>query len=501
MRGFGSGSTGAAIGSDGGGSLGALVIGVASGADVGVRTGVHATSTMHDAITRAERTQAFLHRTVARAMGRRWAAPRPAILRAPSRRAMLGPERAAFAHGGFVARGRPLALVFRYQLHRPLLTMSVPNNERPWAPAELDALEDALESLAQSDVLPSTLAPEQQQRIAERLASYRAIAGLSRELLTAHVAPPRAIAAAIAEAHASVQQGAGAGPVAAPHEPTVSWWSRAKRLWLVPALASAGVGALVVVLSIDASKPDATMVAADTPARSEAALRQESAPTKADAKASQPLAMAEPREDGDAKSGFELDGTARGAAAEAAPEETRGRLRDRQLAAEEGEAQRRQGGAELEEAATKNEKKKKEVVADDKPKDQPASPDPAPPAEPKAPTKSKPPATKPSKTVPSGGLPGASGGGGADVSPAAIGDILVRADRARRSGDCAAARRDYDIVIDRGDRKQRARAKAGTALCLEREGAEASAADLIAGARQDDPDIDGWIADERGASK
>src|SRR5690349_19294402 len=124
MRGFGSGSTGAAIGSDGGGSLGALVIGVASGADVGVRTGVHATSTMHDAITRAERTQAFLHRTVARAMGRRWAAPRPAILRAPSRRAMLGPERAAFAHGGFVARGRPLALVFRYQLHRPLLTMS-----------------------------------------------------------------------------------------------------------------------------------------------------------------------------------------------------------------------------------------------------------------------------------------------------------------------------------------------------------------------------------------
>jgi len=412
---------------------------------------------------------------------------------------MLEPERAAFAHGGFVARGRPLAQVFRYQLHRPLLTMSVPNNERPWAPAELDALEDALESLAQSEVLPGTLAPEQQQRIAERLASYRAIAGLSRELLTAHVAPPSAIAAAIAEAHASVQQGAGAGPVAAPRAPTVSWWSRAKRLWLVPALASAGVGALVVVFSINASKPDATMVAAET--RSEAAIRQESAPTKADAKASQPLAMAEPRAAGDAKSSFELDGTARGAAAEAAPEETRGRLRDRQLAADDGEAQRRQGAEELEEAATKNEKKK-EVVADDKkPKDQPASPDPAPPAEPKAPSsapKSKPPATKPSKTVPSGGLPG---GGGADVSPAAIGDILVRADRARRGGDCAAARRDYDIVIDRGDRKQRARAKAGTALCLEREGAEASAADLIAGARQDDPDIDGWIADERGARK
>ncbi|HWB73534.1 MAG TPA: hypothetical protein VG755_01240 [Nannocystaceae bacterium] len=381
--------------------------------------------------------------------------------------------------------------------------MSVPNNERPWAPAELDALEDALESLAQSEAhpLPGTLAPEQQQRIAERLASYRAIAGLSRELLTAHVAPPSAIAAAIAEAHASVQPGAGGSPVAAPQEPTVSWWSRAKRLWLVPALASAGVGALVVVFSINASKPEAT-VAANAPATTDAAIRQESAPTKSDAKTSQPLAMAEPREDGDGKTGFELEATERGAAAaEAVPEATRGRLRDRKLAEEDdGEAQRRQSG-ELEESATKNEKKKS-VVADDKPKDQPAtpSPDPAPPAEPKSPAKAKP-ATKPSNTTPSGGLPGASGGGGADVSQAAIGDILVRADRARRSGDCAAARRDYDTVIDRGDRKQRARAKAGTALCLEREGSEASAADLIAGARQDDPGIDAWIADERGAAK
>lgn len=420
---------------------------------------------------------------------------------------MLGPERSALAHGGFVGGGRPPAQLFRYQLHRPLLTMSVPNNERPWAPAELDALEDALESLAPSDVLPGTLAPEQQQRIAERLASYRAIAGLSRELLTAHVAPPSVIAAAIAEARASVTQGAGAGPVAAPHEPSVSWWSRAKRLWLVPALASAGVGALVVVFSINASKPDATVVASDAPVRSEAAIRQESAPMKADSQASQPLALAEPETPGDPQSGFEPRDGDRAAAAEAVPEETatRGRLRERPPT-DEGEAQRRQSGEELERSLDDRFEKKKADVADGKKSKDAPSPDPAPPPQPTSPKtpssapKSKP--SKPSNTAPSGGLPtpGASGGGGADVSQAALGDILVRADRARRNGDCASARRDYDMVIDRGDRKQRARAKAGTALCLERDGSEASAADLIAGARLDDPGIDAWIADERGAA-
>ncbi|MBC8069097.1 MAG: hypothetical protein IAG13_12250, partial [Deltaproteobacteria bacterium] len=79
---------------------------------------------------------------------------------------------------------------------------SAPHNERPWAPAELDALEDALDRL-DAPQLPATLSAEQAQRIGGRLANYRAIASLSRELLSSHAAPPSAIAAALAEARAA----------------------------------------------------------------------------------------------------------------------------------------------------------------------------------------------------------------------------------------------------------------------------------------------------------
>ncbi|MBC8067194.1 MAG: hypothetical protein IAG13_02580, partial [Deltaproteobacteria bacterium] len=56
---------------------------------------------------------------------------------------------------------------------------------------------------------------------------------------------------------------------------------------------------------------------------------------------------------------------------------------------------------------------------------------------------------------------------------------------------------DLGPATDIGDGRQRARAKAGTALCLERDGADARAGDLIAGARLDDPAIDAWLASER----
>ncbi len=389
--------------------------------------------------------------------------------------------------------------------------MSASNNERPWAPAELDALEDALESLelAAPQALPSTLAPEQQHRIAERLASYRAIAGLSRELLGAYEAPASAIAAALAEARNAAPAAAGGSPIAAPLEPTTtSWWSRAKRLWLVPTLASAGVGALVVVLAVNrtADAPESAVVATSAERKADSKTDGTRA---AESRPAPALAMAEPEPRAGDDAELTPTVTQRGAAAEAS-DDVRGRLLDRKTKADEafdaqGKGERAEEELQEGERAQKELAKSKDAPAEQRrsatparpvapasPPADPSSDDPAPPSPEKKPSAAPNEGPKPKPST--GGAPG----GGADPSAAALGDILVRADRARKSGDCETARRDYAQVIAKGDRKQRARAKAGTALCLERAGANASAEDLIAGARLDDPGIDAWLAAERG---
>jgi hypothetical protein len=387
--------------------------------------------------------------------------------------------------------------------------MSAPNNERPWAPAELDALEDALESLEHADAptLPGTLSPEQQQRIAERLASYRKIAGLSRELLLAHVAPPSAIASAIALAREPATHEAGGGEIAAPREPaTTSWWSRMRKLWLVPAFATAGVGALVVVLSIDANRSEpATVASGESPATGDGAKK---ADMREKASSSPALALKESDAPADDKATFGVDATLRGTAAAESGDGQRGRLLERKPADAIEEAQGElESSIESAEARRDAPKRKSDLAQAKDNKNVAPRNDPAPPPEPTSPgasptqpqPKSPPQPDKPmGKKSGGGGAPSGPSAGADTPSAAALGDVLVRADRARRNGDCDAARGDYDLVIAKGDRKQRARAKAGKALCLEREGAEASAGDLIAAARQDDPSIDAWIADERG---
>jgi hypothetical protein len=76
-------------------------------------------------------------------------------------------------------------------------------------------------------------------------------------------------------------------------------------------------------------------------------------------------------------------------------------------------------------------------------------------------------------------------------------DRLARADAARHRGDCAAARPDYQRVVATGTAKQRARARAGLALCLERAGEREAARELFDQARADDAAIDAWISTER----
>jgi hypothetical protein len=241
----------------------------------------------------------------------------------------------------------------------------------------------------------------------------------------------------------------------------------------------------------DASAP-ATVAAERAPSQERAdAIASSPSATQADAPSSG-LAMVEP-----APATTTAHGAAdRGAAAQPLPDTiqaARGRLRERD-GDERLDASKTKRAEE--EAPAEAEPKRSDPSAKDEPtrpstRTPTADPKPAP-APKKAPSQG--PALEPSKPA-SGGAPG--GGKSDGPSPAALGDILLRADRARRGGDCSAARRDYETVMSRGDGRQRARAKAGTALCFEQEGAAARAGDLIAGARLDDPSIDAWLAGER----
>lgn len=74
---------------------------------------------------------------------------------------------------------------------------------------------------------------------------------------------------------------------------------------------------------------------------------------------------------------------------------------------------------------------------------------------------------------------------------------LERADRARESGDCAAAHSDYLIATEDDIPGVRARAYAGLGLCNLQAGDDAGSEDAFARARGIDPAIDKFIATQR----
>jgi len=359
--------------------------------------------------------------------------------------------------------------------------MTDPGSARPFSPAELSAIEDALEQLASDDafVLGPLGSAEADAAVRERLASYRAITRLTRDALAAHEAPAHVLDRVRALARESAHAVPSTTDAEAPARK--SFWSRIRAAWTIPMLATAAAAVLVVVIVVPTREAANVAQAPAAPAPS-SSTTPSSAPVidgLVEKRADERLAMAteQRQEEGEVRGGAAL------APAETAKDASRMEpSRDDEL--------RRSRGAKDEPAKERAESKPK---ADAKPK---------PSIDPQAPTPKAPPApaTKPTDTPSSGGAGDGKGPGGGldehDDRKANL-DALARADAARRSGDCAAAVKIYDSLRTHADRKTRARAKAGLALCAERAGDAARASDLLTQARKDDAAIDQWVEAER----
>ena len=157
--------------------------------------------------------------------------------------------------------------------------MTDPGPTRPFAPAELDAIEDALEQLHGDDEFRVTALTDGGDAIVrERLASYRAISRLSRDVLRSYEAPAHVLERVRALARESAVATASPAMEEAPSRPSL--WQRMRGAWTVPLFATAvtaGVVALVVTpMRKDAADRSTDVVAANEPA---AAERAASAPS------------------------------------------------------------------------------------------------------------------------------------------------------------------------------------------------------------------------------
>ncbi len=364
-----------------------------------------------------------------------------------------------------------------------------PLHERPWAPAELDALEDRLEHDDEALPWPSELTAEARDRVRARAQEYRALQQYTRIAL--EVAPPASVLASVLEqARASCEL---APAVAVVEPPRPGLWARLRRVWWIPSLATAGAGALAATLVIRQGEREPAAVAQAPAAQgaSKAEAPRESAfELRRDPAIAQAAPEAEPAPDaaarGDGLVAAEKDDFDEGGARRTATE-----LRTKGEAPEPTAAPRGASATPVDDAIAaeadvqlggEQERKAKRDVK------QPSAPKSAP----KPSSGAAPPA---SPVTPPRELPGAAGGGGVDaIAPA---EQLARGDEARRRRDCGAARSDYLAVVERGNAKQRARARAGLALCAERSGSEKTAAELLSQARKDDPGIDAWVDAER----
>lgn len=358
--------------------------------------------------------------------------------------------------------------------------MSVSDNERTFVPAELDVLEDALELPADAAPrLPVDLDDDARARIHGALIRYRAIERHAQALLREHEPPASVLAAVLAEARAAAASPVASAPAAGR---AGSWW---RALWIVPSVAAlAGAAAVAVMItrsdsSSEAASPGATQAVARADSPSTAA------PTSAAVPTSPPLADASTLQRGGDDTPRGAGARAEGALAEAAAEE-----RD---AAPEPELRRARSDAPGDsDAAGDSDDARDDLQAR---REKKSSGTTAPPASapggaaPKSPAK---PSTKnvdpPPKPAPAPAQ---------DAAEVGAVDRLARADAARRRGDCDAARPDYQRVVAIGTTKQRARARAGLALCLERAGEREAARELYDQARADDAAIDAWISTER----
>ncbi len=368
--------------------------------------------------------------------------------------------------------------------------MTDPGTTRPFSPAELDAIEDALEQLHGDDAfVVGGLEADGEQAVRERLASYRAISRLSRDVLSAYEAPRHVLDRVV-----SVARESAVAATPAPEEPRArpSFWSRIRAAWTIPIVATVAAAALVVVVAVPMTSREST-VASEGVARNENAPASPPVSTPSKVASSEPaqavdgrLAMAEPPP---ADEEAPAEGLRGGAVLDAA--EKRRDVQAETRADDDVELARERKSK----SATKNELEQDGIAAG--PKAQPSKPSPKP-----ATTTTDVPTPSAPK---SGGLPGG-GGGKAPAEPPKdaekkdsdkTSDSLAKADAARRSGDCGSAVKLYESVRKTGTRAQRAKALVGLALCAEREGDRAGADELLAKARAEDASSDAYYQSER----
>jgi hypothetical protein len=363
--------------------------------------------------------------------------------------------------------------------------MSDPGTTRPFSPAELDAIEDALEQLHGDDAfVVGGLPADGDAVVRERLASYRAISRLSRDVLHTYEAPHHVLDRVVSLARESAVARAPA-PESTPVR--ASFWSRIRAAWTIPLVATVAAAALVVIVAVPmmSTTGDATSASDgiarndEAPARSPAAAvppAAESAPAQG---VEGRLAMAEPAAEEEA-----VLEAARGGAA--VPMEAQ-----RDLRKESGDDDAQLGRSRK--TATKNERLDDGIAAGPKATPSKPSPKPSPtttdvPTTPSVPGGSTKPAEAPKDAETTEKKKDADKGGG---------DALAKADALRRAGDCGSAAKLYESVRKTGTKAQRAKALVGLALCAEREGDRARADELLAKARADDADIDAYYESER----
>lgn len=341
------------------------------------------------------------------------------------------------------------------------------DNERTFVPAELDVLEDALEQSLFDDVrLPTTLDNDARARVHGTLIHYRAIQRHAQALLLRDDPPAAVLAHVLAQARAAV-----AAPVTILQPRTeASLWSKLKAVWYLPSIAAVGGAAIVLVMF---TRPRGDTLTSDAAVANETSI----------ALAQRSPSVASPT----------MPALADASASEVpAPEEARGGgLFSAKLEAQAGDnfgtAQTAGEGAVADDAKTRSARVDAPVDGTRKSKVAPA---PKPSA---APARDVAPGASPAAPTPESDNRGRAG----PEKPSSPQDQLERANQARRSGDCDGARTDYQQVVVRGSAKQRAQARAGLALCLERSGEAKAAKALIEQARADDPGIDGWLDAQR----
>lgn len=348
-----------------------------------------------------------------------------------------------------------------------------------FTPAQLDALEDALESL--DDPAKLTMWRSQvEPTLAARLDDYAALLQWTREAMPPEEVPPGLLDAVIAEAETAPEQSSVAMAAGAEAAPRPRWWQRWGAVWAIPGVALAGSAAMVLWMVKEGSAPEAQVVA-----RAEPVPQSEPLPPRA------PSAAEAPGGPADAASPVLRDDALAIAPAREIVEEEAD-LRGGAAASGRAAAKRELAGDDrFEQAAPTKARPATEV-------DQRRAKSKAPPA---------PMSKKAAEDLSSGPLaaPLEEGsvadveaaepareakGAVAQASPEAL---LAHADELRRRGQCGSARASYKSLATHAEPQVAARAYAGLGLCAAAGGDAQAAEKFYAQARAVDPSVAKFI--------